>query len=171
MVLFGATACGIHFTGFTVTLIIRILQGFGSSASETVVPAVVGDLFFVHERGRWMVCYFSLGLTSLHWADTSSVHSHSTLPYSPAAPWLGASPAVTWHIILAGSASSGSAPACPGSPSWPPSSSCLRPSSIGGNTRCRCSRRSHDPLDITLTSAREPKHRVVQAPSLPQKSA
>jgi MFS family permease len=55
MVLFGATACGIHFTGFTVTLIIRILQGFGSSASETVVPAVVGDLFFVHERGRWMV--------------------------------------------------------------------------------------------------------------------
>jgi hypothetical protein len=41
--------------GFNTTLIIRIFQGIGSSASETVTPAVVGDLFFVHERGTWMV--------------------------------------------------------------------------------------------------------------------
>jgi MFS family permease len=54
-ILFAATACGIPFSGFMPTLIIRIVQGFGSSASETVTPAVVGDLFFVHERGSWMV--------------------------------------------------------------------------------------------------------------------
>jgi MFS family permease len=29
----------------------RILQGFGASASEALGPAVVADLFFVHERG------------------------------------------------------------------------------------------------------------------------
>jgi len=55
-VLFTATSCGIFFSGFMATLVIRIFQGFGSSASETVVPAVVGDLFFVHKRGKWMVC-------------------------------------------------------------------------------------------------------------------
>ena len=56
LVLLTATACGIPFVGFTATLFIKMFQGFGSSASETVVPAVVGDLFFVHERGGWMVC-------------------------------------------------------------------------------------------------------------------
>jgi MFS family permease len=56
LVLLTATACGIPFTGYTATYIIRIFQGLGSSASETVVPAVVGDLFFVHQRGSWMVC-------------------------------------------------------------------------------------------------------------------
>jgi MFS family permease len=29
----------------------RILQGFGASASEALGPAIVADLFFVHERG------------------------------------------------------------------------------------------------------------------------
>ncbi|KAK4157152.1 hypothetical protein C8A00DRAFT_40385 [Chaetomidium leptoderma] len=57
LVLLGASACGIPFGGFTATLIIRIFQGLGSSASETVTPAVVGDLFFVHERGSWMAFY------------------------------------------------------------------------------------------------------------------
>ena len=50
-----STGLGMHLKGFKTTLILRILQGLGSSASETVVPAVVGDLFFVHERGKWMV--------------------------------------------------------------------------------------------------------------------
>ncbi|KAL2152143.1 hypothetical protein VTH82DRAFT_5327 [Thermothelomyces myriococcoides] len=57
LLLFSATCCGIPFTSFTQTLIIRIFQGLGSSASETIVPAVVGDLFFVHERGSWMSFY------------------------------------------------------------------------------------------------------------------
>ncbi|KAL2163025.1 hypothetical protein VTH06DRAFT_6861 [Thermothelomyces fergusii] len=57
LLLFSVTCCGIRFTSFTSTLIIRIFQGLGSSASETVVPAVVGDLFFVHERGGWMALY------------------------------------------------------------------------------------------------------------------
>lgn len=55
VVLSAASACGMHFDGFLATLLVRIFQGLGSSASETVVPAVVGDLFFVHERGAWMV--------------------------------------------------------------------------------------------------------------------
>lgn len=55
IVLFVSTACGTTLAGFNRTLAIRIFQGLGSSASETVTPAVVGDLFFVHERGRWMV--------------------------------------------------------------------------------------------------------------------
>ena len=55
LLLAASTGLGMHLKGFKTTLILRILQGLGSSASETVVPAVVGDLFFVHERGKWMV--------------------------------------------------------------------------------------------------------------------
>lgn len=36
-------------------LVIRIFQGLGSSVSETLGPVVVGEMFFVRERGRWMV--------------------------------------------------------------------------------------------------------------------
>ncbi|KAL2017361.1 hypothetical protein VTK56DRAFT_2284 [Thermocarpiscus australiensis] len=57
LILFVATACGTALAGFNTVLIIRILQGIGSSASETVVPALVGDMFFVHERGSWMAFY------------------------------------------------------------------------------------------------------------------
>lgn len=42
----------------------RIVQGFGASAAEALGPTVVGDLFFVHERGMWMGLYvwvFSTG--------------------------------------------------------------------------------------------------------------
>ncbi|RVX71035.1 hypothetical protein B0A52_03400 [Exophiala mesophila] len=42
----------------------RIVQGFGASAAEALGPTVVGDLFFLHERGLWMGLYvwvFSTG--------------------------------------------------------------------------------------------------------------
>lgn len=42
----------------------RIIQGFGASVVEGLGPTVVGDLFFVHERGLWMGLYiwvFSCG--------------------------------------------------------------------------------------------------------------
>ncbi|KAH6850644.1 major facilitator superfamily domain-containing protein [Chaetomium sp. MPI-CAGE-AT-0009] len=52
-----ASGCGMGLTGYKMTMMVRILQGLGSSASETVTPAVVGDLFFVHERGGWMALY------------------------------------------------------------------------------------------------------------------
>jgi MFS family permease len=39
----------------------RILCGFFSGASEALGAAIVADLFFLHERGRWMGVYmFSL---------------------------------------------------------------------------------------------------------------
>jgi MFS family permease len=33
----------------------RIFQGAGGGAADTVAPALIGDLFFIHERGRAMV--------------------------------------------------------------------------------------------------------------------
>ncbi len=42
----------------------RIIQGFAASSVEGLGPTVIGDLFFVHERGRWMGLYiwvFSTG--------------------------------------------------------------------------------------------------------------
>ncbi|KAI9170563.1 amino acid permease [Paramyrothecium foliicola] len=38
-------------------MLLIILQAFGGGAADTVAPAVVGDLFFVHERGRAMGLY------------------------------------------------------------------------------------------------------------------
>ncbi|EAQ86360.1 hypothetical protein CHGG_07613 [Chaetomium globosum CBS 148.51] len=56
-VLGSSCGIGMMFTGYKTTMIMRLLQGLGSSASETVSAAVVGDLFFVHERGGWMAFY------------------------------------------------------------------------------------------------------------------
>lgn len=65
LTLFIATVCGTRDFGsgtaehgmgmYEGVLVIRIFQGLGSSVSETVGPAVVGDMFFVQERGGWMV--------------------------------------------------------------------------------------------------------------------
>ncbi|KAK0727823.1 major facilitator superfamily domain-containing protein [Lasiosphaeria miniovina] len=57
LTLFIATACGTMTSDFGRVLAIRVFQGLGSSASETVTPAIVGDMFFVHERGGWMALY------------------------------------------------------------------------------------------------------------------
>jgi MFS family permease len=35
----------------------RIIQGFGASASEALGPAIVADLYFLHERGLWVGVY------------------------------------------------------------------------------------------------------------------
>jgi MFS family permease len=35
----------------------RIVQGFGASASEALGPAIVADLYFLHERGLWVGVY------------------------------------------------------------------------------------------------------------------
>ena len=39
----------------------RLIQGFGASSSEVLAPAVVADLYFVHERGFWVgLCMFMI---------------------------------------------------------------------------------------------------------------
>lgn len=35
----------------------RVFQGFGASCSEALGPAVIADLYFLHERGLWMGFY------------------------------------------------------------------------------------------------------------------
>ncbi|KAK3369996.1 major facilitator superfamily domain-containing protein [Podospora didyma] len=57
LALLVASACGTVTANFHHVLVIRIFQGLGGSASETIAPAVVGDMFFVHERGGWMAFY------------------------------------------------------------------------------------------------------------------
>ncbi|KAK3498940.1 uncharacterized protein B0T23DRAFT_328631 [Neurospora hispaniola] len=68
LMLFVATACGTRDNGiqgkegrrgmmYEGMLVIRIFQGLGSSVSETLGPVVVGEMFFVGERGRWMALY------------------------------------------------------------------------------------------------------------------
>ncbi|KAK0636153.1 major facilitator superfamily domain-containing protein [Bombardia bombarda] len=57
MTLFIASICGAYTTVFSHVLAIRVFQGIGGSVSETVAPAIVGDMFFVHERGTWMALY------------------------------------------------------------------------------------------------------------------
>ena len=41
---------------FGSLLAARILQAAGGGAADTVAPALIGDLYFIHERGRAMVC-------------------------------------------------------------------------------------------------------------------
>ncbi|KAH8655282.1 major facilitator superfamily domain-containing protein [Xylariales sp. PMI_506] len=48
--------CGLA-TSFNSLLVARIFQGIGESAADTVCPALVGDVYFVDERGRAMAIY------------------------------------------------------------------------------------------------------------------
>lgn len=47
--------CGVA-KSFTSLLAARAIQGIGFGPADTIAPDVVGEIFFVHERGRAMVC-------------------------------------------------------------------------------------------------------------------
>ncbi|ETS85883.1 hypothetical protein PFICI_03908 [Pestalotiopsis fici W106-1] len=48
--------CGLA-TDYNSLLAARIFQGFGNAAADTVAPALVGDIYFMDERGRAMTLY------------------------------------------------------------------------------------------------------------------
>ncbi|KAH6986795.1 major facilitator superfamily domain-containing protein, partial [Ilyonectria destructans] len=48
--------CGLA-TSYNSLMVARVFQAIGSVASETVAPTLVGEVFFMHERGRAMAIY------------------------------------------------------------------------------------------------------------------
>jgi len=36
----------------------RVLSGIGAAANESIMPMVVADCMFIHQRGLWMGIYF-----------------------------------------------------------------------------------------------------------------
>lgn len=51
---------GLAGSSFDSLLAARIFQGIGGGPSETVAPALIGEVYFVDERGRAMAIYTSL---------------------------------------------------------------------------------------------------------------
>lgn len=49
--------CGLAGSNFDSLLAARIFQGMGAGPSETVAPLLVGEVFFMDERGRAMAIY------------------------------------------------------------------------------------------------------------------
>lgn len=45
-------------TSFPSFLAARVVSGLGAAANESIMPMVIADLFFVHQRGRSMTLYF-----------------------------------------------------------------------------------------------------------------
>lgn len=120
---------------FGSLLAARVLQGAGGGAADTVAPALIGELYFIHERGRAMVSLFLAlcGLTTGGRADIELAR-----PYTPSscasAHLLEVSQAATWHLATGGRAPSGSAQRCPDSSSSASPSSSPRPSSTASLT-------------------------------------
>lgn len=56
--------CGLA-TSYDSLVAARIIQAIGGAAADTVAPAMVGDLYFIHERGRAMVRYTPIDLVCL----------------------------------------------------------------------------------------------------------
>ncbi|KZL87475.1 major facilitator superfamily transporter [Colletotrichum incanum] len=52
----GTIWCAVS-TSYNSILVARLFQGIGAGASESVAPALVGEVFFVDERGRAMAIY------------------------------------------------------------------------------------------------------------------
>ncbi|KXT03673.1 hypothetical protein AC578_5159 [Pseudocercospora eumusae] len=64
LALIGTIVCSVSHD-YTTLLAGRIIQGFSYSAYESLVFAVVGDLFFVHQRGLYVsIMAFGLGAVS-----------------------------------------------------------------------------------------------------------
>lgn len=62
---FGGSVMGAIWTSFDGLLISRIVQGGSVAAFESVAISMIGDLYFVHERGFYMaLMQFLLGATS-----------------------------------------------------------------------------------------------------------
>ena len=47
--------CGLATLKFNSLLAARVIQGLGGAPADAVAPTVVGEIFFVHQRGRAMV--------------------------------------------------------------------------------------------------------------------
>jgi len=67
--LFVSSICGISPGSFGSFLAIRIFQGIGSSAAETVAVVTVGDMHFISQRSRRMVCQLTCGLETCQASD------------------------------------------------------------------------------------------------------
>lgn len=55
---FASMCCGLA-TSFNSLLAARAVQGIGAGSAYAVAPLVLGEVFFVHERGRAMAVYTS----------------------------------------------------------------------------------------------------------------
>jgi len=42
-----------------------ILNGLGAGPAETLTPAVVTDIFFLHDRGKWNTLYWVVYMVSI----------------------------------------------------------------------------------------------------------
>lgn len=59
--------------GYDSLLAARMFQGMGGAAADTVAPALVGDVFFLHERGRAMVSSSPASHHSYRWRTFKAV--------------------------------------------------------------------------------------------------
>lgn len=82
--------CGLA-TSYESLVVARIFQGIGGAAADTVAPALVGDLYFVHERGRAMVWYYPTDVCLLYHVTHNAIGSlHNPAlcrPYSRRYGW------------------------------------------------------------------------------------
>jgi len=42
-----------------------VLNGIGAGPAETLAPAVIADIFFLHDRGSWNTLYWVVYMGSL----------------------------------------------------------------------------------------------------------
>ena len=54
---FGTTIWSAAATSYGSLVAARVLNAFAGAATEGLGAAVVADMFFLHERGRWMSVY------------------------------------------------------------------------------------------------------------------
>jgi MFS family permease len=64
----GSLWCGLA-TSFDSLMAARAIQGLGGGPADTLAPDILGEIFFVHERGRAMVEFSRPPLMSPPWAD------------------------------------------------------------------------------------------------------
>lgn len=72
-------------TSFDSLLAARLFMGIGGGPADAVSPEVIGEIFFVHQRGRAMVCIVHVSLSQNQYANeaTRRLSTPSFCPLDP----------------------------------------------------------------------------------------
>ncbi|KAI0482956.1 serine/threonine kinase 16 [Xylariaceae sp. FL0804] len=65
LVCFGSSIWRARATSYSSFMGACVVNGFGAGPAESIMPAVIADIFFLHQRGRWNTLYWVVYMGSL----------------------------------------------------------------------------------------------------------
>jgi MFS family permease len=99
-ILVAANVWSLKTNDFNQLLAASALSGFASSAGETVVPALVADLFFVHERGTVMMIFHMAPSSGFFLGPLIDAYIAQYSSWRISCEWIAVAAGATWSVAF-----------------------------------------------------------------------